>query len=93
VEKVAQSKQLGAADHPEILVLFENWLEELESPTTDNVSGLDLQLIFKTLCLSCFFRSANYSFRHVLLGVIRWYHRLKCGSQISRMAQRWLTFF
>jgi hypothetical protein len=30
VEKVAQSKQLGAADHPEILVLFENWLEELE---------------------------------------------------------------
>jgi hypothetical protein len=52
VEKVAQSKQLGTADHPEILVLFENWLEELESPTTDDVSGLDLQLIFKTLCLS-----------------------------------------
>jgi hypothetical protein len=51
VEKVAQSKQLGTAHPSEILVLFENWLEELESPTTDNVSGLDLQLIFKTLCL------------------------------------------
>lgn len=31
VEKVAQSKQLSAVAHPEILVLFENWLEELES--------------------------------------------------------------
>lgn len=31
VEKVAQSKQLSAVVEPEVLVLFENWLEELES--------------------------------------------------------------
>ncbi len=31
VEKVAQSKQLSAIVDPEVLVLFENWLEELES--------------------------------------------------------------
>jgi hypothetical protein len=31
VEKVAQSKQLSAAVDPEVLILFENWLEELES--------------------------------------------------------------
>ena len=31
VEKVAQSKQLSAVVDPEVLVLFENWLEELES--------------------------------------------------------------
>ena len=31
VEKVAQSKQLSAVADPEVLVLFENWLEELES--------------------------------------------------------------
>ena len=30
VDKVAQSKQLTAITHPEILVLFEDWLEELE---------------------------------------------------------------
>lgn len=30
VDKVAQSKQLMAVAHPEILSLFENWLEELE---------------------------------------------------------------
>jgi uncharacterized protein with FMN-binding domain len=30
VDKVAQSKQLMAVAHPEILTLFENWLEELE---------------------------------------------------------------
>lgn len=30
VDKVAQSKQLMAVAHPEILKLFENWLEELE---------------------------------------------------------------
>ncbi len=30
VDKVAQSKQLMAVAHPEILELFENWLEELE---------------------------------------------------------------
>ena len=31
VEKVAQSKQLSAMVDPHVLVLFENWLEELES--------------------------------------------------------------
>lgn len=31
VEKVAQSEQLLAITDPELLVLFENWLEELES--------------------------------------------------------------
>ena len=30
VDKVAQSKQLTAITDPEILVLFEDWLEELE---------------------------------------------------------------
>lgn len=30
VDKVARSKQLMAIAHPEILTLFENWLEELE---------------------------------------------------------------
>jgi len=30
VHKVAQSKQLMAVTDPDILVLFENWLEELE---------------------------------------------------------------
>ncbi len=30
VDKVAQSRQLMAITHPEILVLFEDWLEELE---------------------------------------------------------------
>jgi len=30
VDKVDQSKQLRAVAHPDILVLFENWLEELE---------------------------------------------------------------
>ena len=31
VEKVAQSRQLSAVAAPEVLVLFESWLEELES--------------------------------------------------------------
>jgi len=30
VDKVARSKQLAAITDPELLVLFENWLEELE---------------------------------------------------------------
>jgi hypothetical protein len=30
VDKVAQSKQLKAISDPELLVLFEDWLEELE---------------------------------------------------------------
>ncbi len=31
VDKVTQSKQLSSVADPEVLVLFENWLEELES--------------------------------------------------------------
>jgi len=31
VEKVARSRQLSAVANPEVLVLFESWLEELES--------------------------------------------------------------
>ena len=31
VDKVAQSKQLMAITDPEVLVLFEDWLEELEA--------------------------------------------------------------
>jgi hypothetical protein len=31
VDKVAQSKQLRAIADPELLVLFEDWLEELEA--------------------------------------------------------------
>jgi hypothetical protein len=31
VDKVAQSRQLTAVADPEVLVLFEDWLEELES--------------------------------------------------------------
>lgn len=31
VEKVAQSRQLAAVADPEVLVLFESWLEEIES--------------------------------------------------------------
>ena len=30
VDKVAQSKQLLAVAHPEVIGLFESWLEELE---------------------------------------------------------------
>jgi hypothetical protein len=37
VDKVAQSKQLMAITDPDLLVLFEDWLEELE----EEVIGLD----------------------------------------------------
>ena len=48
VEKVAQSKQLSAVADPEVLVLFESWLEELESEVisfvkkTGSLDPLDL---------------------------------------------------
>jgi hypothetical protein len=48
VEKVAQSKQLMAITDPEILVLFEDWLEELEGEvvslarTHDSLNADDL---------------------------------------------------
>lgn len=37
VDKVAQSKQLMAVAHPEVLALFENWLEELEEEVVECV--------------------------------------------------------
>ena len=35
VDKVAQSEQLMAITDPELLVLFEDWLDELESEVRD----------------------------------------------------------
>ena len=37
VDKVAQSKQLLAITDPELLVLFEDWFEELEEEALDLV--------------------------------------------------------
>jgi len=37
VERVAQSRQLSAVADPEVLVLFESWLEELESEVVSYV--------------------------------------------------------
>jgi hypothetical protein len=48
VEKVARSRQLSAVTAPEVLVLFESWLEELESEViaftkkTDSLNPIDL---------------------------------------------------
>ena len=48
VEKVAQSRQLSAVAAPEVLVLFESWLEELESEViafikkTNSLDPMDL---------------------------------------------------
>ena len=48
VDKVTQSKQLSAVTEPEVLILFENWLEELESEVisfikkTDSMDPTDL---------------------------------------------------
>lgn len=39
VEKVAQSRQLEAITDPELLVLFEDWLEELEEEVLAATSG------------------------------------------------------
>ena len=33
VEKISQSEQLRSVTDPEILILFEDWLEELENET------------------------------------------------------------
>ncbi len=42
VEKVARSRQLQAISHPEILILFENWLEELEEEVIRLFHGQEL---------------------------------------------------
>ena len=39
VDKVAQSKQLRAITDPELLVLFEDWLEELEEEVIEAVKA------------------------------------------------------
>ena len=39
VDKVTQSKQLMAVAHPEVLTLFENWLEELEDEVIKHAAG------------------------------------------------------
>jgi len=41
VEKVARSEQLRAVADPEILVLFESWLEELEAETISFAGKID----------------------------------------------------
>ena len=48
VEKISQSEQLRSVTDPEILILFEDWLEELENEAVsvikrgDNVAPEDL---------------------------------------------------
>ena len=39
VDKVAQSKQLMAVAHPDILKLFESWLEEIEEEVVRHAAG------------------------------------------------------
>jgi hypothetical protein len=39
VDKVARSRQLMAVAHPEVLTLFENWLEELEEEVIRLAAG------------------------------------------------------
>ncbi len=39
VDRVFQSKQLKAVTEPEILVLFENWLDELEEEIVSQVKN------------------------------------------------------
>jgi hypothetical protein len=43
VEKVAQSKQLQAITDPEILLLFEDWLEELEEEVLSLIKNQGIQ--------------------------------------------------
>jgi hypothetical protein len=42
VDKVARSRQLMAVAHPEILKLFENWLEELEDEVIQVAAGREI---------------------------------------------------
>lgn len=42
VDKVARSKQLQAVAHPEVLTLFENWLEELEEEVLRLAAGREM---------------------------------------------------
>lgn len=61
VDKVAQSRQLMAITDPEILVLFEDWLEELEEEVTAVVKthgALDPEALARNLGVSI--RGANF---------------------------------
>ncbi len=40
VDRVSQSKQLQAVAHPEVLSLFENWLEEIEEEVVRHAAAL-----------------------------------------------------
>ncbi len=42
VNKVAMSEQLAAVAEPEILILFEDWLDELEKEVIDKVTTADI---------------------------------------------------
>lgn len=58
VDKVARSKQLSAVTDPELLILFDNWLEELEAqvleylksrgPVSEKTFAKDLGLSLKS---------------------------------------------
>ncbi|MCB2183088.1 MAG: winged helix-turn-helix transcriptional regulator [Desulfobulbaceae bacterium] len=55
VHKVAQSKQLMAVADPEILILFESWLDELEEEVLNFLKtnhGADARDIAKKLGIS-----------------------------------------
>lgn len=43
VDKIFQSKQLKAVADPEILILFENWLEELEEEIITKIKEIPSQ--------------------------------------------------
>lgn len=40
VERVARSEQLQAVAEPEVLILFEDWMEELELEAVELLEGL-----------------------------------------------------
>lgn len=55
VDKVAQSRQLMAVADPEVLILFEDWLEELETEVISSVKKaetLDPMKLAQSLGLS-----------------------------------------
>ena len=61
VDKVAQSKQLSAITDPDLLVLFEDWLEELEKEIqmlNKAGGGMDENVLSEKLGLS--YRGARF---------------------------------
>ena len=56
VDKVARSRQLAAITDPELLMLFEDWLDELEAEVLAIFKAhgpMDIQKIAEKLGLSC----------------------------------------